>query len=68
MFLVLQPLPVPVEVVARISDTTGTLLAGNLADKNCRIGLILGKYFREPLVTEFDHLHDIKGNKSYRDI
>lgn len=35
-------LPVPVEVVARISDTTGTLLAGNLADDKCRIGLILG--------------------------
>ncbi|KAL4232598.1 hypothetical protein ACF0H5_007288 [Mactra antiquata] len=35
-------LPIPIDVVARISDTTGTLLAGNLVDKNCRIGLILG--------------------------
>ncbi|XP_045195352.2 hexokinase type 2-like [Mercenaria mercenaria] len=35
-------LPVPVDVVARISDTTGTLLAGNLADEKCRIGLIIG--------------------------
>lgn len=32
----------PVEVVGRISDTTGTLLAGNLLDRDCRIGLIVG--------------------------
>ncbi|XP_052242802.1 hexokinase type 2-like isoform X3 [Dreissena polymorpha] len=37
-----ETLPAGVEVVARISDTTGTLLAGNLLDKNCKIGLILG--------------------------
>ncbi|XP_052810741.1 hexokinase type 2-like [Mya arenaria] len=34
--------PVRVNVVARISDTTGTLLAGNLLDHECKIGLILG--------------------------
>jgi len=36
-------LSVPVDVMARISDTTGTLLAGSYMDKNCRVGLILGK-------------------------
>ncbi|KAK3096666.1 hypothetical protein FSP39_002233, partial [Pinctada imbricata] len=35
-------LSVPVDVIARISDTTGTLMAGNYLDHNCRIGLILG--------------------------
>lgn len=35
-------LPVPLDIVGRISDTTGTLLAGNYLDHNCRIGLILG--------------------------
>lgn len=35
-------LPVPIDLVARISDTTGTLLAGNLADDKCRISLIIG--------------------------
>ena len=30
------------DIIGRISDTTGTLLAGNYADHNCRIGLILG--------------------------
>ncbi|XP_021370871.1 hexokinase-2-like [Mizuhopecten yessoensis] len=33
---------IPVDVVARISDTTGTLMAGNYLDRNCRIGLIIG--------------------------
>ena len=32
----------PLDIIGRISDTTGTLLAGNYADHNCRIGLILG--------------------------
>ncbi|XP_060079672.1 hexokinase-1-like [Ylistrum balloti] len=35
-------LSVPVDVVARISDTTGTLMAGSYLDKSCRIGLIIG--------------------------
>lgn len=35
-------LSVPVDVMARISDTTGTLMAGNYLDRNCRIGLIIG--------------------------
>ncbi|XP_071134252.1 hexokinase type 2-like [Mytilus edulis] len=33
---------VPVNVMARISDTTGTLMAGSYYDKKCAIGLILG--------------------------
>lgn len=35
-------LSVPVNVMARISDTTGTLMAGSYFDKKCAIGLILG--------------------------
>jgi len=31
-----------VNVMARISDTTGTLMAGSYLDKKCAIGLILG--------------------------
>jgi len=37
-----ESFPVELEVVARISDTTGTLLAGNLLDNQCLIGLIIG--------------------------
>lgn len=29
--------------MARISDTTGTLMAGSYYDKKCAIGLILGE-------------------------
>lgn len=32
----------PVNVVAVMSDTVSTLMAGNYYDKNCRIGMILG--------------------------
>lgn len=32
----------PVDIVAVMSDTVSTLMAGNYLDKNCRIGLILG--------------------------
>lgn len=35
-------LSIPVNVMARISDTTGTLMAGSYVDKQCKIGLILG--------------------------
>lgn len=35
-------MPVKLDVMARISDTTGALMAGNYADKKCRIGVILG--------------------------
>lgn len=35
-------MPVELDVMARISDTTGALMAGNYVDKNCRIGVILG--------------------------
>ncbi|KAK3098225.1 hypothetical protein FSP39_017388, partial [Pinctada imbricata] len=38
-------LSVTVDVMARISDTTGTLMAGNYMDPNCRIGLILGENY-----------------------
>ncbi|WAR25535.1 HXK2-like protein [Mya arenaria] len=38
----LGSLPVSIEVVGRISDTTGTLLAGNLLDHKCLAGLIIG--------------------------
>lgn len=37
-----QDMPVKLDVMARISDTTGALMAGNYADKKCRIGVILG--------------------------
>jgi hypothetical protein len=37
-----QGLSVAVNVMARISDTTGTLMAGSYLDKKCAIGLILG--------------------------
>ena len=33
-----------VDVVAVMSDTTSTLLAGNYLDKQVRIGVILGDY------------------------
>ena len=36
-------MPVKLDVMARISDTTGALMAGNHADKKCRIGVILCK-------------------------
>ncbi|RUS81795.1 hypothetical protein EGW08_010432 [Elysia chlorotica] len=32
----------PVDIVAVMSDTVSTLMAGNYLDRNCRIGLILG--------------------------
>ncbi|GFS05393.1 phosphotransferase [Elysia marginata] len=32
----------PVDIVAVMSDTVSTLMAGNYLDKDCRIGLILG--------------------------
>jgi len=32
-----------VDVVAVLNDTTGTLMAGSYLDKNCFIGLIMGK-------------------------
>ena len=38
-----KEMPVKLDVMARISDTTGALMAGNYADKKCRIGVILGK-------------------------
>lgn len=37
-----KDMPVKLDVMARISDTTGALMAGNYADKKCRIGVILG--------------------------
>ncbi|XP_048747104.2 hexokinase-1-like [Ostrea edulis] len=37
-----KSMPVELDVMARISDTTGALMAGNYVDKNCRIGVILG--------------------------
>ncbi|KAL3882227.1 hypothetical protein ACJMK2_028591 [Sinanodonta woodiana] len=58
-------LPVPVDVVARISDTTGTLLAGNYLDKNCRIGLILGTGSNAAFV---EHVSNIeKWDSCYKD-
>ncbi|KAK3098513.1 hypothetical protein FSP39_020231, partial [Pinctada imbricata] len=38
-------LSVTVDVMTRMSDTTGTLMAGNYMDPNCCIGLILGENY-----------------------
>ncbi|KAH3726175.1 hexokinase type 2-like [Dreissena polymorpha] len=60
-----ETLPAGVEVVARISDSTGTLLAGNLLDKNCKIGLILGTGSNAAFV---EYTHNIeKWDACYKD-
>ncbi|XP_071112937.1 hexokinase type 2-like [Haliotis cracherodii] len=47
----------PVDVVAVMSDTTSTLMAGNYLDKKCRIGLILGTGFNIAFV---EHVRNIE--------
>ena len=37
-----------IDVVAVMSDTTSTLLAGNYIDKKARIGVIIGDYHCNP--------------------
>ncbi|XP_060577895.1 hexokinase type 2-like [Ruditapes philippinarum] len=58
-------LPVPVDVLARISDTTGTLLAGNLVDDKCRIGLIIGTGSNAAFVEYKDNIE--KWDSCYKD-
>lgn len=58
-------LPVPLEIVGRISDTTGTLLAGNYADHNCRIGLILGTGSNAAFVEYIENIE--KWESCYKD-
>ena len=36
---------IKIDVVAVLNDATGTLMAGSYLDKQCGIGLIMGRYF-----------------------
>lgn len=60
-------LSVPVDIIARISDTTGTLMAGNYMDKNCRIGLILGSGSNACFVERVENFNKLESDDGTSD-
>nr|XP_022287076.1 hexokinase-1-like [Crassostrea virginica] len=56
-----KEMPVKLDVMARISDTTGALMAGNYADKKCRIGVILGTGSNAAFVERIENYNKFDG-------
>ncbi|KAK7494495.1 hypothetical protein BaRGS_00014148 [Batillaria attramentaria] len=53
-----------IDVVAVMSDTTSTLLAGNYVDKKARIGVILGTGSNAAFVEHLDHIERWTGDRN----
>ncbi|KAK6169749.1 hypothetical protein SNE40_020738 [Patella caerulea] len=52
----------PVDIVAVMSDTTSTLMAGNYLDKKCRIGVILGTGSNAAFVEHLENIEKYTGD------
>ncbi|ESO92176.1 hypothetical protein LOTGIDRAFT_233221 [Lottia gigantea] len=52
----------PVDIVAVMSDTTSTLMAGNYLDKKCRIGVILGTGSNAAFVEHLENIEKYGGD------